>query len=57
MHDASTTLLVAWPVLIPIFTAALTAALWAWPTAQRVVGTASLVLLLGVSLWLAVVVA
>jgi multicomponent Na+:H+ antiporter subunit D len=43
-------LLVVWPVLIPILAAAVTACLWAWPTTQRVVGMASLVLLLGASL-------
>jgi len=49
MADA-TALLVLWPVLIPIATAALTAALWKSPVAQRWIGLASLVLLLVASL-------
>ncbi|WP_052341872.1 Na+/H+ antiporter subunit D [Salinarimonas rosea] len=56
MADAAT-LLVLWPVLIPIATAALTAALWRSPAAQRWVGMASLMLLLAASLALTYVVA
>ena len=49
-------LVVVWPVLIPLATAALTGLLWAWPKAQRSVGFIGLLLLFAASVTLTVVV-